>query len=68
MNCKENNSFYPIMLNLKDKKIVIIGAGNIALRKLQKLIEYDGHLTVVSPEIMKEFYNFKGKINIIKDK
>lgn len=68
MNYKENSSFYPIMLNLKDKKIVIIGAGKVALRKLQKLIEYDGHLTVVSPEIKKEFYNYKDEINIIKDK
>ncbi|WP_242620447.1 precorrin-2 dehydrogenase/sirohydrochlorin ferrochelatase family protein [Senegalia massiliensis] len=68
MSYKEETSFYPVMLNLKDKNIVIIGAGKVALRKAKKLMEYGGKLSIISPKIESEFYNYKNKINIIKDK
>ena len=32
--------FYPIGLNLEDIKCLVIGGGNVATRKVLKLIEY----------------------------
>ncbi|MGO1371219.1 MAG: precorrin-2 dehydrogenase/sirohydrochlorin ferrochelatase family protein [Senegalia sp. (in: firmicutes)] len=63
-----NSDFYPIMLNIKNKKIAIIGGGNIAYRKLKKLVDYDANITLIAPNINEEIYKYKDKISIIKDK
>ncbi len=47
----QKNSFaYPIVLNLKNKKCVIIGGGTVALRKALVLIEAGAELLVVAPD------------------
>jgi len=56
------------MLNIKNKKIAIIGGGNIAYRKLKKLVDYDANITLIAPNINEEIYKYKDKISIIKDK
>ncbi|GGC88775.1 precorrin-2 dehydrogenase/sirohydrochlorin ferrochelatase family protein [Enterococcus wangshanyuanii] len=47
---------YPIMLDLTEKKIVIIGGGNIALRKTKAIIKAGGKVTIVAPAILPEFF------------
>lgn len=44
---------YPVMLNLKEKQVVIVGAGKIAARKIEKLKETGCYITVVAPQIAK---------------
>ena len=47
----QQNSFsYPAMLDLKNKKCVIIGGGKVAVRKALPLIEAGADLTVIAPE------------------
>jgi siroheme synthase-like protein len=47
---------YPILLDLTDKKIVIVGGGAVGLRKANKLIESGAtDLTVVSPQFADGF-------------
>ena len=47
----QQNSFsYPAMLDLKNKKCVIIGGGKVAIRKALLLIEAGADLTVIAPE------------------
>ncbi len=46
--------FMPLMLDLKDKKAVVVGGGNIAAKRIQSLIPYKPHITVISPEITGE--------------
>lgn len=48
---KTETFFYPVGLNLEDVKCLIIGGGNVATRKVLKLIEYKAHVTLISPEI-----------------
>lgn len=44
----QQNSFsYPAMLDLKNKKCVIIGGGKVAVRKALPLIEAGADLTVI---------------------
>lgn len=43
---------YPIMLDLSNKKIVIIGGGRIAYHKLQKIIQAGGQPMVIAPRIL----------------
>lgn len=42
---------YPISLNLKGKKALIVGAGRVALRKCKSLIQAEAEVFVVAPEI-----------------
>ena len=44
-------SYYPIMLNLSGKKVVIIGGGTVAARKILTLLEANAEITVISPEL-----------------
>ncbi len=40
---------YPIMLNLKDKTVVVIGGGNVASRKVEDLVNTGAIINIVSP-------------------
>lgn len=48
------NRFFPVFINLKGKKALVIGAGKIALRKVESLLEYEAKVTVVTKEIKEE--------------
>lgn len=43
--------YYPINLNLKDKKVLIVGGGKVASRKGEILMDLGVDLTIVSPEL-----------------
>lgn len=50
--------FYPINLNLKDKKVLIVGAGKVALRKFRRLLLTEAKIKIVSPEFNQGFKSF----------
>lgn len=64
--------FYPIMVNLKNKKVVIIGGGKIGYRKAKTLLEFGGQVIIISVDFIEEFYrlkeDYKENISIIKDR
>ena len=43
--------FYPIYLNLKNKRVVVIGGGEVAERKVEALLEAGALITLISPDI-----------------
>lgn len=44
--------YYPIFLNLKNKKVLVFGGGKVAERKIRSLIKSGANdITVISPEI-----------------
>jgi len=53
--------YYPIFLNLRGKKCVVVGGGKVALRKVATLLDCGADITVISPkphaEISKLFKN-----------
>lgn len=51
---------FPIFLDLKNKPILIVGGGTVALRKLQKLMPYGVKPTVVAPYILPELAALSG--------
>ena len=63
--------FYPIMVNLIDKIIVVVGGGEVAYRKVEKLLEFNGKVVVLSPDNIEKFKELKGKyeenLNFIYD-
>jgi siroheme synthase-like protein len=47
--------YYPIFLDLKDRPVLVVGAGKVALRKTKGLVEAGARVTVVAPEWEPEF-------------
>ncbi|NWF97903.1 MAG: bifunctional precorrin-2 dehydrogenase/sirohydrochlorin ferrochelatase [Nitrospirae bacterium] len=45
--------YYPAFINLKNKKTVVVGGGDIAERKVLSLLKAEADVTVISPVITK---------------
>jgi len=46
---------YPVFLDLKDRSVLVVGAGPVALRKTKGLLEAGARVTVVAPESLPDF-------------
>lgn len=44
-------NYFPVMLDLQDQRIVVIGGGAVAERKVGPLLEAGAAVTVVSPSL-----------------
>ncbi|MDO8489110.1 MAG: bifunctional precorrin-2 dehydrogenase/sirohydrochlorin ferrochelatase [Candidatus Omnitrophota bacterium] len=61
--------YYPINLALENKKCVVIGAGQVALRKAKRLLEYGAAVSVIGEEIVPQLRRlFERKRIIFKNK
>ena len=47
-------SYYPVFLDIKDKKCVVVGGGTVALRKVNMLLDHQARVTVISPRLCDE--------------
>lgn len=47
-------------MDLSRQKGLIVGGGTVALRKIQKLLPYEAHLTVCAPELLPEIGQISG--------
>ena len=45
---------FPIFVDLKDRPILVVGGGAVALRKIRKLAPYGGAVRVVAPAVLPE--------------
>ena len=61
-------SFFPAYFNLKDKKILLIGGGFIALEKLEKLVDFTKDITVITQEASADFLEFATQHSIAIEK
>lgn len=47
-------ALFPMFVDIKDQEIVVIGAGEVALRKIEQLVKFSPRLTVISPVIHED--------------
>lgn len=47
-------TYFPFFIDIKGKSVVVIGGGNVAFRKVQKLISFEPEITVIAPDICDE--------------
>lgn len=57
-------SYFPIMLDVDYKKVVIVGGGHVARQKLQALLPTKAQITIVSPTVTDEIASYieQGKV------
>lgn len=48
------NPYYPVLLNIRDKKCLVVGGGRVAFRKVQTLLKHGASVEVVSPTLCPE--------------
>ena len=60
------NKFFPVSIDLNNKNILVIGAGKIALRKVETLLNYNCNIIVITKEILEEKFLELEKNNKIK--
>ena len=57
--------YYPISLDLKDKRCVVVGGGGVAERKVRDLIACGAIVTVISPHITNGLNKLKNEKNLV---
>lgn len=74
-----DNNFFPVFLDLTDRKVLVYGAGTIAARRVELLLRFGAEITIIAPEIMPkmvevlqkyrmgEFEKSGGKIKEVKE-
>ena len=60
------NKFFPVSIDLNNKNILVIGAGKIALRKVETLMSYNCNIVVITKDILEEKFLELEKNNKIK--
>jgi siroheme synthase-like protein len=62
--------YFPMFIDLTEKKVVVAGAGTIAKRRIRSLLNFTNHLTVIAPEVNKELKSLEadGLLTILKRK
>jgi len=47
-------AYYPVLLNISGRKCVVVGGGQVALRKVRGLLEHGAGVEVISPDLCPE--------------
>ena len=57
--------YFPMFIDLTDKKILVAGGGTIALRRIRTLLKFRADIRVIAPELCEELAQLEseGKIS-----
>ena len=64
------NKFFPVSIDLNNKNVLVIGAGKIALRKVETLMSYNCNILIITKDILEEKFlelERNDKIKILKN-
>ena len=57
-------SYFPAFLKLDDKKVLLVGGGNIAFEKLEHLLEFTSNISVIALELSEKIIKTINKNNL----
>ncbi|MFH1892161.1 MAG: bifunctional precorrin-2 dehydrogenase/sirohydrochlorin ferrochelatase [Candidatus Zixiibacteriota bacterium] len=62
------SKYLPINVSLEDCRVLVVGGGGIALRKIDNLLDYNSDITVVAPEVTDkiDYYATSGRVKLEK--
>lgn len=66
----DENLYYPVMIEMKDKNVVVFGGGRVAFRKVISLLQCEAKVTVISIDFIDEFNKLLDQfsnLTLIKD-
>ena len=63
---KTSPGYFPLMISLADKKVLIVGAGAAAKYKIRSLADAGADLTVLAPELSPEAEQFVDKMRVLR--
>ena len=63
----KNKPYFPMFIDLSDKKVVVVGGGNIAARRVKTLLQFTRNITVVATQAIAELKELEkiGHIRLI---
>ena len=66
----EQKPYFPMFVDLTEKKVVVVGAGTIAKRRIRTLLDFTNHLVVIAPEVNRELLELEeaGRLTILRKK
>lgn len=50
----KSKRYFPMFVDLSDKKVVVVGGGTIATRRVKTLLQFTRNITVVAPKMTPE--------------
>ncbi len=68
MNKRSKKIYFPILVEISKFHSLVVGGGEVALRKTLSLLEFGGVVTLLSPRVNRELMELsrQGKIRLIK--
>ena len=59
---------FPLFVQLRGKKCVVVGGGEVALRKIETLLQFEANPVIIAPEMNSSIEELgrQGKISILK--
>ncbi|MBQ0001245.1 MAG: bifunctional precorrin-2 dehydrogenase/sirohydrochlorin ferrochelatase, partial [Clostridiales bacterium] len=49
-------AYFPLFVDLSDKKILVVGGGNVATRRVKTLLPFTKQIMVIAPKMTEELY------------
>ncbi len=60
--------YYPVSLDIKNRKCLVVGGGSVGTRKVKTLVECGAEVTVVSPSVSRNLLELAGRGLILLEK
>lgn len=58
--------YYPVFLDIRNRPVLVIGGGAIALEKIQNLLKAGARITVIAPTILPAIRRFNRRVTLIE--
>jgi siroheme synthase-like protein len=59
-----SNTYLPVSLSLSNRRVLVVGGGEVALRKIDTLLDYETSITVISPKAVEKISYYAEKKNL----